>query len=130
MPMLGAGIAWTRAHRRFVTGVGFALVTVTACVLVGRRLTHSSWPLAHAQMPLVVFAAVCYLASFVLRARGWRRLFPFGQQPDQCRCLASVGAAAALRQSTQSAVVGEKAKPSALNSTALPTARLVQHANR
>src|SRR5919197_3249327 len=93
--MLGAGIAWTRAHRRFVTGVGFALVTVTACVLVGRRLTHSSWPLAHAQMPLVVFAAVCYLASFVLRARGWRRLFPFGQQPDQCRCLASVGAAAA-----------------------------------
>ena len=95
MPMLGAGIAWTRAHRRFVTGVGFALVTVTACVLVGRRLTHSSWPLAHAQMPLVVFAAVCYLASFVLRARGWRRLFPFGQQPDQCRCLASVGAAAA-----------------------------------
>src|ERR671930_1358905 len=93
--MLGAGIAWTRAHRRFVTGVGFALVTVTACVLVGRRLTHSSWPLAHAQMPLVVFAAVCYLASFVLRARGWRRLFPFGQQPDHCRCLASVGAAAA-----------------------------------
>ena len=38
--------------------------------------------------------------------------------------------AAALRQSTQSAVVGEKANPSALNSKALPTARLVQHANR
>src|SRR5919198_6059339 len=34
--------------------------------------------------------------------------------------------AAALRQRTQSAVVGEKAKPSALNSKALPTARLVQ----
>ena len=91
----GAGIAWMRAHRRYVTGVGFALVTVTACVLVGRRLTHSSWPLAHSQMPLVAFAAFCYLASFVLRARGWRRLFSFGQQPDQCRCLASVGAAAA-----------------------------------
>src|ERR671936_892850 len=93
--MLGAGIAWTRAHRRFVTGVGFALITVTACVLVGRRLTHSSWPLAHAQMSLVAVSALCYLASFVLRARGWRRLFPLGQQPDQCRCLASVGAAAA-----------------------------------
>ena len=90
-----AGIASMRAHRRLVTGVGFALVTVTACVLVGGRLTHSSWPLAHAQMPLVAFAALCYLASFVLRARGWRRLFPLGQQPDQCRCLASVGAAAA-----------------------------------
>ena len=84
-----------RGQRRFVMGIGFALVTVTACVLVGRRLTHSSWPLAHAQMPLVGFAAVCYLASFVLRARGWRRLFPLGQQPNQSRCLASVGAAAA-----------------------------------
>jgi hypothetical protein len=84
-----------RKQRRLCAGVGFALVTVTAAVLVGRRLTNSSWPLADAKMPLVAFAAVCYLASFVLRARGWRRLFPVGQQPDQCRCLASVGAAAA-----------------------------------
>jgi uncharacterized membrane protein YbhN (UPF0104 family) len=33
--------------------------------------------------------------SFIVRARGWRRLFPCEQQPDQARCLASVGAAAA-----------------------------------
>jgi uncharacterized membrane protein YbhN (UPF0104 family) len=46
-------------------------------------------------MLFVVLAAVCYFASFVLRARGWRRLFPIGLQPDQSRCLASVGAAAA-----------------------------------
>ena len=95
MLTVGAGFAWMRVHCRFATGVGFALVTVAACYLVGRRLTHSSWPLAHAQMPLVAVSAVCYLASFVLRARGWRRLFPLGQQPGQCRCLASVGAAAA-----------------------------------
>jgi hypothetical protein len=62
------------------------------CIGLGRRLTHSSWPLAHAEMPLVAFAALCYLSSFVLRARGGRRLFPLGQQPGQCRCLASVGA--------------------------------------
>ena len=31
----------------------------------------------------------------VLRARGWHRLFPPDQCPDQARCLASVGAAAA-----------------------------------
>ena len=84
-----------REHRRFVAGVGFALLTVAACVLLGRRVTQSSWPLAHAQMPLVALATACYLASFALRARGWRRLFPLGQQPEQCRCLASVGAAAA-----------------------------------
>ena len=95
MPRPGAGVAWARGRGRFVTGIGFALVTVAACVLVGRRLTHSSWPLAHAQVSLVASAAVCYLVSFVLRARGWRRLFPLGEQPDHCRCLASVGAAAA-----------------------------------
>jgi len=84
-----------RRHSRVAAGVGFTLVTITACVLLGQRMTHSSWPLAHARMPLVAPAVLCYFASFILRARGWRRLFPPGQQPDQARCLASVGAAAA-----------------------------------
>jgi Lysylphosphatidylglycerol synthase TM region len=95
MPRIGARLAWVRAHARVVASIGFALMTVMTSVLVGRRLTNSSWPLAHAEMTLVASAVVCYLASFVLRARGWRRLFPLGEQPDQCGCLASVGAAAA-----------------------------------
>jgi hypothetical protein len=82
-------------RRRFVGGAVFTLVTVAASVLVGRRLTHSSWPLDHAQPLLVAAAAVSYLASFVFRARGWHRLFPSRECPDQARCLASVGAAAA-----------------------------------
>jgi hypothetical protein len=82
-------------RRQLVAGVLFTLITVAACVLLGRRLTHSSWPLAHAHAVLVATAACCYFASYVLRARGWRRLFPADQQPDQGRCLASVGAAAA-----------------------------------
>jgi Lysylphosphatidylglycerol synthase TM region len=89
------GLAWVRKRGRVVTGVGFTVVTITACVLLGQRLTHSSWPLAHARIQLVALAALCYFVSFILRARGWRRLFPPGQQPDQARCLASVGAAAA-----------------------------------
>lgn len=80
---------------QLVAGVAFALISVTACVLVGQRLTHSSWPLAHARTLLVAAAAVCYFASFVFRARGWRRLFPHERRPGQARCLASVGAAAA-----------------------------------
>jgi uncharacterized membrane protein YbhN (UPF0104 family) len=83
------------ARRRVIVGVVFAAVTISACVLVGQRLTHSSWPLAHARPLLVAIAAVCYFSSFVARARGWHRLFPREQQPDQARCLASVGAAAA-----------------------------------
>jgi uncharacterized membrane protein YbhN (UPF0104 family) len=82
-------------RRRAVGGGVFAVITVSACVLVGQRLTNSSWPLAHARTFLVAIAAFCYFASFILRARGWHRLFPSEQQPDQARCLASVGAAAA-----------------------------------
>jgi uncharacterized membrane protein YbhN (UPF0104 family) len=81
--------------RRMLAGVVFAGITVAACVLVGQRLTHSSWPLAHARTLLVAGAALCYFLSFIVRARGWHRLFPREQQPDQARCLASVGAAAA-----------------------------------
>jgi len=87
--------AWAPGRRRFLAGIVFAAITIAACVLVGQRLTHSSWPLAHARTLLVAGAAVCYFASFVVRARGWHRLFPREQQPDQARCLASVGAAAA-----------------------------------
>jgi len=82
-------------NRRRVAGVVFSAITVAACVLVGRRLTHTSWPLAHARALLVVIAVTCYFVSFVVRARGWHRLFPREQRPDQARCLASVGAAAA-----------------------------------
>jgi hypothetical protein len=82
-------------RRRQLAGAVFALLTVAASVLVGRRLTHSSWPLDHAQPALAAAAALAYLASFVFRARGWHRLFPPEECPDQARCLASVGAAAA-----------------------------------
>lgn len=82
-------------HRRWLVAVFFTGITITACVLIARRLTNSSWPLAHASVVPVLFAGLCYLTSFVARARGWHRLFPREQQPDQARCLASVGAAAA-----------------------------------
>ena len=87
--------AWAPGRRRFVAGTAFAAITIAACLLVGQRLTTSSWPLAHTRTLLVALATVCYFVSFILRARGWRRLFPREQQPDQARCLASVGAAAA-----------------------------------
>jgi len=78
-----------------VAGIVFAAVTVVACLLLGRRLTGASWPLAHARVLLVGAAALCYFVGFVLRARGWRRLFPRDECPGHARCLASVGAAAA-----------------------------------
>ena len=84
-----------RSRRRLIIGVAFALVSVAASLLVARRLTNSSWPLDHAEPGLVAAAAAAYLASLVFRARAWHRLFPRTECPDQARCLASVGAAAA-----------------------------------
>src|SRR2546430_1780021 len=91
MPSLRAAVAPQR--RRLAAGVAFALVTIAGGILVGRRLTHSSWPLAHAHAVLVAVAAGAYFASSVRRARGGHGRFPRDQQPDQARCLASVGAA-------------------------------------
>jgi len=73
----------------------FAVLTVGASLLVARRLTDSTWPLEHVSPWLCAGAAAAYLASFVLRARAWHRLFPRNECPDQANCLASVGAAAA-----------------------------------
>ena len=81
--------------RRLVTGVAFAVLAIAASVLLARRLTDSSWPLANVQPLFAAAAGFAYMASFVFRARGWHRLFPPGQCPDQARCLASVGASAA-----------------------------------
>ncbi len=80
---------------RLATGVAFCVLAVASCALLGRRLTSTSWPLQHADMVLVLFAGLAYLMSFVLRALGWRRLFPGSDRPDRSRCLAACGAAAA-----------------------------------
>jgi len=75
-------------------GVAFSVAIVAACFLTARRLTASGWPLAQANVVLVLTASAAYLASFFLRALGWQRLFP-GDRPDRSRCLAACGAAAA-----------------------------------
>ena len=91
---IGVSTTCASGTRRLAAAL-FTVLSVSACFLLGQRLTDSSWPLAHARLWPVTVAGVCYFASFILRARGWRRLFPSEQRPDQARCLASVGAAAA-----------------------------------
>jgi hypothetical protein len=84
-----------RSSRRVLAGVAFALVTIAAAVLLGKHLTHTSWPLQRAHMGLVAAAGALYFASYVLRALGWQKLFPAGARPGRATCLAACGAAAA-----------------------------------
>jgi hypothetical protein len=80
---------------RLAAGVLFTAMTLVASALVGRKFSHTSWPLEHAPLGLVICAAVSYFASYVFRALGWQKLFPATARPDRARCLAACGAAAA-----------------------------------
>jgi hypothetical protein len=80
---------------KLVSGVVFSVVTIAACALVARHLTHTSWPLAHASVATLALGGVAYLASFAFRALGWHHLFPERERPDRARCLAACGTAAA-----------------------------------
>ena len=80
---------------RGAVGAAFCILGVVGCIFLGRRLTGTTWPLQHAQLEFVAAAAGAYLASFVLRALGWQRLFPRAARPDRSRCLAACGTAAA-----------------------------------
>jgi hypothetical protein len=92
---------WRSVHRRryrhakFISGVALCLLSLGACVLVGRHLSDASWPLEGADVRVVFLAGGAYLASFGFRAFGWHRLFPTRERPDGARCLAACGAAAA-----------------------------------
>ena len=80
---------------KLLSGVAFSVLTIVACLLVARHLTHTAWPLDNASVVFVVLGGVAYLASFAFRALGWHYLFPERERPDRARCLAACGTAAA-----------------------------------
>lgn len=93
--MASRASAVARKRGRLFVGCAFAALTLAGSALIARHLTHSSWPLQGAHMGLVALAGGLYFASFILRALGWRKLFPARERPDRARCLAACGAAAA-----------------------------------
>jgi len=84
-----------RSRVRLIAGFVFVALTLAACALLGKRFTHTSWPLQRAHMDLVGGAVACYFLSYIFRALGWQKLFPASARPDRARCLAACGAAAA-----------------------------------
>jgi hypothetical protein len=94
-PSADVPVVRRRSRVRLIVGFAFVAVTLVACALLGKRFTHTSWPLQRAHMDLVGAAVACYFASYVFRALGWQKLFPASERPDRARCLAACGAAAA-----------------------------------
>jgi hypothetical protein len=94
-PPANAEEARRASRKKAIGGTVFAVVTIVATVLLGSRLTNTSWPLERAHMSLVAAAGAFYFASYILRALGWQKLFPASTRPDRVRCLVACGAAAA-----------------------------------
>jgi hypothetical protein len=92
---VGANVVSAGDRRRLAVGLAFAVLTVGAVALLARRLTNTGWPLERAAVAPVAGAAALYFVSYVLRALGWRMLFPAEARPARARCLAACGAAAA-----------------------------------
>jgi hypothetical protein len=95
LPLTDGSSTRRRIPVRFLAAFVFVALTLGACVLLGKRFTHTSWPLQRAHMDLVGGALAFYFASYVFRALGWQKLFPVGARPDRARCLAACGASAA-----------------------------------
>ena len=73
-----------RSRVRLIAGFAFVAITLAACALLGKRFTHTSWPLQRAHMDLVGGAVACYFLSYIFRALGWQalsRLGPPGSRP-------------------------------------------------
>ena len=99
-------LAWGRALRLLVTAgrsrrgrlVVVGASVVLGCVLLALAIRHfavASWPLSHGSPYLIVASGFLFLLAYVLKALGWRRLFPSAERPDSL-ALAAAGGGAAL----------------------------------
>lgn len=84
----------SRRGKLVVVGASVAL----GCVLLAVAIRHfavASWPLSHGSPYLIVASGFLFLLAYVLKALGWRRLFPSAERPDSM-ALAAAGGGAAL----------------------------------
>jgi uncharacterized membrane protein YbhN (UPF0104 family) len=69
------------------------IFALAVTVLALRHFSATGWPLAGADLRLVVAAGVFFLAAFALKAYGWQRLFVPRERPSSLALAAGCGAA-------------------------------------
>lgn len=80
---------------RILLGAVFALGGAVVGVLTIRHYATQGWPLSGANVWLVLAAGALFLAAFVLKGMGWRRLFARHERPGS-HALAAANAAASV----------------------------------
>jgi uncharacterized membrane protein YbhN (UPF0104 family) len=82
----------SRSAELLLTAVSAGLALALAAV-AARYFAHTSWPLFRAQPGLLVAAGALSLLGYVLKAYGWRQLFPADERPQPLALAAANGGA-------------------------------------
>lgn len=89
-------VAAGRSRRGRLVALGASVVLGGVLLALAiRHFAAGSWPLTHGSPYLIVASGFLFLLAYVLKALGWRRLFPSAERPDSM-ALAAAGGGAAL----------------------------------
>jgi uncharacterized membrane protein YbhN (UPF0104 family) len=78
---------------RLVVNIVSGLVAVGVALLAARHFAETGWPLAHADIRLLVAASGFFLLAYLFKAYGWHRLFSPTDRPGAMALAAAGGAA-------------------------------------
>ena len=79
---------------RIGLNVASAVLGIGVAVLAARHFAETGWPLANADVELVVAAGGFFLLSYAFKVFGWHRLFSPSDRPHKMALAAAGGAAA------------------------------------
>ena len=87
-------IRYCRSPRgRLIVNLISGVLAVGVAVLAARHFAETGWPLAHADIRLLLAASGFFLLAYLFKAYGWHRLFAPDDRPGRLALAAAGGAA-------------------------------------
>lgn len=86
--------AWRSPHARRLLNTAFGLAALALTGLASIHFAQAGWPLAHADVRLVVAAGALLISTFAFKAFAWQRLFRRHERPASLSLVAATGVAA------------------------------------
>jgi hypothetical protein len=87
-------IRYCRSPRgRLVFNLVSGALAIGVALLAARHFAETGWPLAHADIRLLLMASAFFLLSYLFKAYGWHRLFAPTDRPGRMALAAAGGAA-------------------------------------
>jgi hypothetical protein len=87
-------IRYCRSPRgRLIVNLVSGVLAIGVALLAARHFAETGWPLAHADVRLLLVASGFFLLSYLFKAYGWHRLFAPTDRPGRMALAAAGGAA-------------------------------------